>query len=98
MTQSDLAQMALHSELLRQRIRYLMTKAALAKLAAATPSSADILLGQRILKSTESVDAWSLGAMTNPTIAAGAHQMDGSTILDADLEFAVNSLWPAMSM
>lgn len=98
MTQYELAQMALRSEALRMRVQYLMVKAALAKLAAETPSSADILLGQRVLKGEEPLDSWALGALTNPTIAAGAHQTDGSTITDGDLEFAVNSLWPAMSL
>lgn len=97
MTQYELAQMALRAEPLRMRVQYLMVKAALAKLAAAEPSSADILLGQRVLKGTEPIDQWALGALTNPSIAAGAHQIDGSTILDADLEFAVNSLWHAFS-
>ncbi len=50
MTQYELAQMALRSDALRMRIGYLMVKAALAKLAEQSPSAADILLGQRILK------------------------------------------------
>lgn len=98
MTQYELAQMALRSDALRMRIDYLMTKAALAQLAAQSPSAATILLGQRILNRTEPVDAWALGALTNPSIAAGAHAIDGSTITEGDLEFAVNSLWPAMAL
>lgn len=98
MTQYELAQMALRSEALRMRVQYLMTKAALAQLAAASPTAADILLGQRILNGSEPLDGWALGALTNPTISAGAHAMDGSTITDGDLEFAVNSLWPAMAL
>lgn len=98
MTQYDMAFMALHAEALRMRVRYLMVKAALAKLAAENPSAADKLLGQSILDSSEPLDAWALGALTNPSIAAGAHALDGSTIQDVDLEFAVNSLWAAFSI
>lgn len=98
MTQYQLAQMALRSEQFRMRIQYLMVKAALAKLNAETPSSGDILLGQRILDGAESVDQWALGALTNMSIAAGAHAEDGSTITEGDLEFAVNSLWAAFAL
>lgn len=98
MTQYELAQMALRSEALRMRVRYLTTKAALAKLAATEPSAADKLLGQSILDGKEPLDAWCLGALTNPSIAAGAHAADGSTIQDGDLEFAVNSLWTAFAV
>jgi len=98
MTQYQLAQMALRSEQLQMRVRYLMVKAALAKLNAETPSQADIILGQRILDGAESVDQWALAALTNPSIAAGAHADDGSTIQDVDLEFSVNSLWAAFAL
>lgn len=98
MTQYELAQMALRSEPLRMRIEYLMAKAALAQLSAQSPAAPDILLGQRILKRTEQVDSWALGALCNASIAAGAHAIDGSTITEGDLEFAVNSLWPAMAL
>lgn len=97
MTQYQLAQMARH-EALQRRIEYLMVKAALAKLNAQNPPQADILLGQRILKGQESVLAWALAALTNSTIAAGAHAEDGATIVDNDLEFAVNSLWSAFAL
>lgn len=97
MTQFELAQIALRSEQFQMRVQYLMVKAAIAKLNAANPSSADVLLGQRILDGAEPVDKWALGALTNATIAAGAHAMDGSTIVDGDLEFAVNSLWDAFA-
>src|SRR5574337_1240642 len=98
MTQYHLAQMALRAESLRMRVRYLMTKAALAKLAAQAPSEADKLLGQKILDGAEPVDTWALAALANSSIAAGAHAEDGSTIIDNDLEFAVNSLWLAFSV
>ncbi len=98
MTQYELAQMALRSEQFRMRVQYLMVKAALAKLNAADPPAADVLLGQAILDGKESVDQWALAALTNPSIAAGAHADDGSTIQDADLEFSVNSLWAAFAL
>lgn len=97
MTQYELAQMARNDQL-RMRVEYLMVKAALAQLASQSPSSPTILLGQRILRGTEPLLPWCLGALTNSTIAAGAHALDGSTITAGDLEFAVNSLWSAMEM
>lgn len=80
------------------RVRYLMTKAAIAKLNAATPPQADILLGQRILNGSANVGAWALACVTNATIAAGAHSANGSTIVDSDLEFTINSLWSAFAV
>lgn len=88
MTQYELAQMALRSEQFRMRVQYLMVKAALAKLNAADPPAADVLLGQAILDGKESVDQWAIGALTNPSIAAGAHAQDGSTISEGNLQFA----------
>jgi hypothetical protein len=82
----------------QDRVKYLMVKAAVAKLNAATPSNADILLGQRILDGGESVAQWALAVVTNATIAAGAHSVNGGTIVDSDLEFTVNSLWAAFSL
>jgi hypothetical protein len=82
----------------RDRIYFLMTKAAVAKLNAESPTSADILVGQRILDGTEPVRPWVVATLTNSTIMAGAHQDDGSTIQDSDLEFQINSLWTAFSL
>jgi len=82
----------------QRRVRYLMIKAAISKLNAATPTAADILLGQRIVDLSEPVLAWALACVTNPSIAAGAHNATGSTITDSDLEFTVNSLWTAFSL
>lgn len=96
MTQSELAQMARH-EVLQRRVEYLMVKAALAKLNAQAPSEADVLLGQRILDGAERPFVWTLGALTNVSIAAGLHEPDGSTITEGDLEFAVNSMWSAFA-
>jgi hypothetical protein len=81
-----------------RRVEYFMVKAAIAKLNAATPTTPDILLGQRILNGEEPVLQWALGVLTNATIMAGAHDDDGKTIVDSDIEFAVNSLWLAFSL
>lgn len=82
----------------QKRVRYLMVKAALAKLSAAQPTETTKLLGQRILDGAEPVFLWSLAATTNATIAAGAHKEDGSTIVDGDLEFTINSFWAAFEV
>lgn len=95
-TQLQLANIAENADFQR-RVRYLMTKAAIAVLNG-TPDSADVLLGQRILDGTEPVYQWALAVLTNSTIAAGAHAQDGSSIIEGDLEFAVNSLWPAFKL
>ena len=81
----------------QKRVNYLMVKAAIAQLND-TPESADILLGQRILDGTEPVLPWAVACVTNPTIAAGAHTDNGSSILDSDLEFTVNSFWTAFKI
>lgn len=96
MTQFELSQIARSNDF-KSRIEYLMVKAAVAKLNGEAPTAADILLGQRILKGQESVALWAVAAVTNASIAAGAHQLDGSTITDNDLEFTVNSLWSAFA-
>lgn len=96
MTQYELAQLA-KVTVFQDRIEYLMVKAALAKLNASNPPQADILLGQRILDGVEPVHRWTLAVLCNPTIAAGAHVADGSTITEGDLEFAVNSVWSAFA-
>lgn len=80
----------------RRRVQYLMTKAALAQLSG-DPDPADVLLGQRVLKGEEPVAQWAMACVTNPSIAAGLHELDGSTITDGDLEFTVNSLWSAFA-
>lgn len=97
MTQIELANMAARQDF-QGRINYLMVKAAVAKLNGEAPSAADKLLGQSILDAREPLLPWALGALGNPSIAAGAHASDGSTISDGDLEFAVNSLWPAFAL
>ncbi len=80
------------------RVRYLMVKAAVSKLNDEAPSDGAKLLGQRILDLTEPVLAWAIACTSNPAIAAGAHEPDGSTITDNDLEFTVNSLWDAFEV
>ncbi len=82
----------------RDRVKFFMVKAAVANLNGEAPSSATVLLGQRILKGIEPVEQWSIAAISNATIMAGAHTPDGSSIIDTDLEFTINSLWPAFEM
>lgn len=96
MTQNELARLA-RVTVFQDRIEYLMVKAALAKLNAANPPQSDILLGQRVLDGGESVHRWALAVLCNASIAAGAHNADGSTITENDLEFAVNSVWSAFA-
>ena len=97
MNQLALANIARNSDF-QLRINLLTVKAALANLAAAQPSAGTVLLAQRILKGDERVERWAMSCVTNPSIAAGAHEPDGSSIADADLEFAVNSFWNAFAV
>lgn len=96
MTQIELTRIARNADYL-QRVRYLMIKAAVSKLNAQDPPAGDVLLGQRVLRGSESVEQWAMATVTNPSIAAGAHEPDGSTIVDGDLEFTINSLWDAFA-
>lgn len=96
MNQTQLAEMAQRPDVQR-RVNLLMVKAAVAILNG-TPESPDILLGQRVLKGQESPLLWAYGALSNPVIAAGAHEPDGSTILDQDMENCVNALWSAFKV
>lgn len=96
-TQIQLSRIARNGDF-QARVYYLMVKAAVAKLNQVTPTDADKLLGQKILDGVEPIAAWALATVTNTTIAAGAHEEDGSTIVDGDLEFTVNSLWTAFSL
>lgn len=96
-TQIQLAHIAANPDF-QSRVRLLMIKAAVAKLNAQDPPAGDILLGQRILNLDEPVHAWALACCTNSSIAAGAHAADGSTVTGEDLEFTVNSLWPAFAL
>lgn len=95
-TQTDLANISRDGAFLA-RVEFLMVKAAIAKLNQETVTAEDTLLSQRILKSQERVQSWALATVTNPSISMGAHALDGSTIVDNDLEFTVNSLWTAFA-
>lgn len=97
MNQLQLANIARNSDF-QLRVNLLTVKAALANLAAAEPTPGTVLLAQRILKGEERVERWAMSCVTNPSIAAGAHAEDGSTIADADLEFTVNSFWNAFAV
>lgn len=96
MNQLQLANIARNSDF-QLRVNMLTVKAALSNLAAAEPSAGTVLLAQRILNGEERVERWAMASVTNPAIAAGAHEPDGSTIADADLEFTVNSFWNAFA-
>lgn len=99
MNQLQLANIARNSDF-QLRVNLLTVKAALAQLAPAEvpPTPGSVLLAQRILKGEEPVERWAMSCVTNPSIAAGAHAEDGSTIADADLEFTVNSFWNAFAV
>lgn len=96
MNQLALANIARNSDF-QLRVNLLTVKAALANLAATDPTPGAVLLGQRILNGTESVERWAMACATSSAIAAGAHTADGSSITDADLEFTVNSFWGAFA-
>ncbi len=96
MNQLQLANIARNSDF-QLRVNLLTVKAALANLAAAQPTPGTVLLAQRILKGEEWVERWAMACVTNPSISAGAHEADGSSILDGDLEFTVNSFWNAFA-
>lgn len=81
-----------------RRVEFFAIKAAIAKLNEETPEPADVLLAQSILDGMENMVIWSLAILTNPTIMAGAHDDDGKTIVDNDLEFTVNSIWSAFAV
>jgi len=95
-TQLELANIAENIDFQR-RVKFLMTKAAIAQLNSETPSQQTVALGQRILRGAEPVTSWALAVVTNSTIASGNHTQSGSTIPEGDLEFVVNSLWLAFS-
>lgn len=84
-----------YNDSFRDRVRYFMVKAAIAKLNAQTPTTEDVLLGQKVLDNAESILGWSFGVLTNASIMAGAHSDSGSTIDDASIEFQINSMWSA---
>jgi hypothetical protein len=86
-----------YNDSFRDRVRYFMTKAAIAKLNAETPPNSDLILGQKVLDGGEPILAWSLGVLTNSSIMAGAHSDSGSTIPDNDIEFQINSIWSAFA-
>lgn len=81
----------------RNRVKYLMIKAAIAILNGAEPTAADILLGQRILDGGEPLDIWTTAVLTNSAIMTGAHAVDGKTIQDSDMEVQIAAQWPAFA-
>lgn len=96
MLQLELANIARNSDF-QLRVNFLVVKAAVANLSASLPEAGTVLLGQRILKGQEPVERWAMACVTNPSIAAGLHEPDGSTIAEGDLEYTINSLWNAFA-
>ena len=84
----------------QKRVEYYMTRKALAvaESVAPLPDGNDNTLIQRILRNQENVRLWAVAACTNSTIAAGTHAGDGSTVIDGDLEFQINSQWNAFKV
>jgi hypothetical protein len=77
------------------RVQYHMVQKAL-EVAAATPTSADMPLIQRILDLTEPVRPWCIAAVCNATIAAATYTLlDGSEITDGDLQYQIYTQWAA---
>lgn len=78
----------------QERVKYHMAEKALAVHAGA-PTAADLRLIQKVLDGAEPVAQWALAAVTNATIAAGTHTLDGSSISDSDLQYQIHSQWAA---
>ena len=93
---SDLTQIA-RSGVFQQRVEYLMTEKALA-VNAGTPSTSEAVLIQKILNGQEPVLPWAIAALTDATIAAGTHTLDGASITDADLRAQVGEQWAAFTL
>jgi hypothetical protein len=92
----DLVQIARSVEFQR-RCEYLMIEKAVA-VHGGTPSVADLALVQKVLNGAEPVMPWALAVLTDTTIAAGTHNLDGSTITDAAIRAEVGTLWPAFTV
>jgi hypothetical protein len=90
---ADLTQIARNGDFQR-RVEYLMMEKALA-VNSGTPSAAEKALIQKVLNGAEPVLPWAIAALTDATIAAGTHTLDGATITDADLRAQVGEQWAA---
>lgn len=95
-TQIQLANIARQDEF-QKRVGYALVGQALSKLSG-TPTSPDILLGQRVLKAEENILQWCLGVVSDATIAAGAHNESGSTITDPQITGAIASIWDRFAL
>jgi hypothetical protein len=82
----------------QQRVRMCLIIHALYLLIQETPATADVLLGQRVLNDTEALGTWYVAVVTFPAILAGAHGPDGSTILDSEIQSAIQTYWPAFRL
>jgi hypothetical protein len=92
----DLTQIARSPEFQR-RVEYLMVEKAIA-VNASNPTSADAALIQKVLNGSEPILPWAIAALTDATIAAGTHNLDGSTITDASLRAQVGEQWAAFTL
>lgn len=83
------------SAIFQGRVTFAMTKRALARFDD-TPTADERALIQRVLTGNGPLAQWALAAVTDATIAAGTHTLDGATITDSQLDSAVTAMWPAL--
>lgn len=81
----------------QRRVEYLMIEKAIA-VNAASPTTQDAALIQKVLNGAEPVLPWAIAVLTDTTIAAGTHTIDGSTITDAAIRAEVDTLWAAFKV
>lgn len=79
----------------QRRVKYFMQKAAIAVLGEASPIGdehvARVSFASKVLDETASISEYTIGVVTNPTIASTVDS--GSQPSDNDIEFAVNSMF-----
>jgi hypothetical protein len=90
---SDLTQIA-RNNTFQARVEYLVIEKALA-VSAGSPTAAENALIQKVLNGAEPMLPWSIALVTDATIAAGTHSLDGSTITDAAIRTEVGQIWSA---
>ena len=86
----------------QDRITFLAVKAAIAVMAelnTVTNHAERVVYAKKILDGSANMDLYTLAVATNSTIQNEATQTpaDGFNVPDADIEFAVNSLFDAMA-
>lgn len=90
-TTTDLYAIA-SDETFQGRVKYAVTKRALARFAS-SPTPDERALIQRVLAGSSPIGQWSIAVVTDATIAAGTHTLDGSTITDSAIDTAVQTIW-----